>query len=200
MGVDITFFAEERLPDGTWSIAGDLVPNLDYYPDDPDFAGEPEFVPPALDINRCSPLFSVLANVNNTRTATPFEFISLPRGIPVDASAVTRKWFAAWEGDAFAASWLTLDEIDSFDWNRVKQHYGCVDAGVAHLFENNPMGFPFSEWPKNLQVSYSDAKEDAGNVSWRATYAESAGFKWFRGLLAPFESIEMVRFVFWFSH
>jgi len=200
MGVDITFFAEQCLPDGRWSIAGDLIPNPEYYPDDPDFANEPEFVPPELDIARCSPLFSVLANVNNTRTATPFEYISLPRGIPDDASAVTREWFAASDGDAFAASWLTLDEIDSFDWSRVMQHYGNVDADASHLFETNPLGFPFSEWPSNLQISFSDAKTDAGNARWRATYAESAGFKSFREMLAPFESIEMVRFIFWFSH
>ena len=198
MGVDITLFAEHRTPDGAWSVVDPLVPNLDYFPDDPDFADQPEFIPKALDIARCSALFAILAGVNNTRTATPYSPISLPRGIPADAAAETKQWFDSWEG-AFAASWLTIDEIDAYDWSRVTQHFGHVDSRVAHLFKDNPLGFPFAQWPQDIQISYSEYS-DSGNVRWRATLAESAGFKWFRELLVPYEKLSPVRVVFWFDH
>ena len=199
MGVDITFFAEQRSTSGEWSIVGELVPNLDYFPDDPDSVDEPEFVPPSLDIPRCSPLFAILANINNGRTAVPYETIAQPRGIPDDATNETKSWFRAWDG-AFAPSWLTLDEIDNFDWTRITQQYGNVDAQAAHLFDDNPLGFPFDRWPTGLQVSYSVNRADIGNARWRASYAESAGFKWFREMLIPYEKLEMIRFIFWFDH
>ena len=200
MGVDITFFAEQRLPDGSWAIAGDLVPNPDFDPDDADSTAEPRIVPSAMDIPRCSPLFAILANINNSRTNIPYETIAAPRGIPSDASAESRNWFAARQDDAFAASWLTLAEIDSFDWDRVIQQYGQVNTQAVHLFVDNPMGFPYSEWPEGLQISYSTSPSDTGNVRWRSTYSESAGFKSFREMLVPFESYERVRFIFWFDH
>ncbi len=200
MGVDITFFAEHRHADGDWSVVGDLVPNPNYFPDDPDLADEPELIPATLEIPRCSALFAVLANVNNDRTPVPFDVIAPRRGIPIDASKIAKTWFHAWGTDAFGASWLTLDEIDSFDWNRVSQHYGHVDPRAAHLFLNNPLGFPFDRWPSGLQCSYSESRTDSGNARWRATFGESAGFNWFREMLTPFESYEMVRFIFWFDH
>ena len=198
MGVDITFFAEQRLPCGDWSIVGELVPNPDYFQDDPDSANEPELIPPSLDIPRCSPLFAILANVNNSRTAEPYESIALPRGIPDDATCETKKWFNAWKG-AFAASWLTLGEIDNYDWNHITQQYGNVDSQAAHLFENNPLGFPFDQWPPGLQIFRSVCPADTGNARWRATNAESAGFKSFREMLVPYENLDMVRFIFWFD-
>ncbi|MFT7643834.1 MAG: hypothetical protein ACI9G1_005600 [Pirellulaceae bacterium] len=197
MGVDITFFAEQCLPGGAWTIVGDLVPNPDYFPDDPESADEPEMVPHTFDIPRCSPLFAILANVNNTRTAEPYDSIALPRGIPDDASRETKSWMKARGEDAFAASWLTLNEIDSFDWNRIMQQFGSVDPQAAHLFDSNPLGFPFDRWPTGLPFSYSVSRSDIGNARWRATYAESAGFKSFRDMLTPYERLEMVRYVFW---
>ena len=199
MGVDITFFAEQRSPDGDWSIVGELVPNLDYFPDDPDSANEPELVPPSLNIPRCSPLFAILANVNNTRTVEPYETIAMPRGLPDNATPEARAWFNAWQG-AFAASWLTLDEIDNFNWSQITQQYGSVDSQAAHLFDNNPLGFPFDQWPDGLQISYSVSPTDTGNARWRTTNAESAGFKWFREMLVPYENLDVVRFIFWFDH
>jgi hypothetical protein len=200
MGVDITFFAEHRISKDSWSVVGDLVPNPSYFPDDPDFALEPQLIPNALDIPRCSALFAILANVNNGKTPVPYESIALPRGIPSDASLETKSWYKAWGDDAFAASWLTLSEIDSFDWSRVAQHFGSVDPRAAHLFNDNPLGFPFSEWPDGLQVSNSAWPTDIGNARWRATYAESAGHPWFRKMLTPFEQYDEVRFIFWFNH
>ena len=61
MGVDITFFAEQRMPDGDWAIAGDLVPNPEYCPDDPDFANEPKLIPPH------SKHSTMLASIRDTR-------------------------------------------------------------------------------------------------------------------------------------
>ena len=199
MGVDITFFAEHRSPTNYWSVVGDLVSNPNYFPDDLDLAIAPELIPAALDIPRCSALFAILANVNNERAPVPYESIAQPRGIPTDASLATKTWFKAWGDDAFAASWLTLNEIDSFAWKRVSQHFGDVDPRAAHLFVKNPLGFPFASWPEGLQVSYSTSRTDSGNARWRATYAESAGFKWFREMLTPFERYETVRFIFWFD-
>lgn len=200
MGVDIILFGERRTPNGTWEVIGDLVPNVSYDADDPDFVNEPPLIPDDLDIPRCSALFAILADVNNNRTAEPYEPISLPRGLPLDASPLTLQWYSCWAGGAFGASWLTIGEIDSYDWMREKQHYGSVDPRAEFLFRSNPFGFPFADWPQGVQVSYSEHTSDVGNARWRSTYAESAGLQWFRELLKPFELFDDVRLVFWFDH
>ena len=100
-----------------------LVPNDSYFPDDPECANEPPFVPYALDIPRTTALFYILAGVKKGSYACSNSFfvpISLPRGLPADVTALARRWHDAW-GDVFAVSWLTLAEIDAFDWNPV----GC---------------------------------------------------------------------------
>lgn len=199
MGVDITLFPEYRQPDGVWLPVDDLVRNLDYFPDDSDFDDQPELVPMTLDVHRCSALFAILADVNNNRTAVSYSPISSPRGLPSDAAPVTKQWFAASDG-AFAASWLTIDEIDSYDWDQVAQHYGQVDDRAMHLFVDNPLGFPFSRWPQDVPLSHSECTTNTGNARWRATHGESAGFKWFRELLTPYEHLPDVRCIFWFCH
>ena len=123
MGVDITFFAEHLLPDGTWAVVDDLVPNPIYYAEDPNCADDPRMVPRCLDIPRRSSLFAVPANVNNTTTSAPYDYIDLPRGMPDNASLDAKNWLKAWGADAFASSWLTLAEIDHFDWRKIEHQW-----------------------------------------------------------------------------
>ena len=200
MGIDIIMFGEHRTPEGTWEVIGDLIPNdfSNAFDEESDCPNGPRLVPQTLDIPRCTALFSILADVQNVRTSEPYEPISLPRGLPKDASSLSREWHSSWKGDALAASWLTITEIDAYDWQRVKQLYGTVDTRAEHLFRSNPFGFPIADWPKGVDVGWSWHASDIGNAKWRETYAMSAGFREFRTLLKQFETFDDARLVFWF--
>lgn len=58
--------------------------------------------------------FGFLANVRNY-SAIPV--IAYPRGFPDDASVTIRKEYADWGGADHSASWLTLAELQAFDYD-----------------------------------------------------------------------------------
>lgn len=89
-----------------------------------------------LDIDRNYHLFAILADVRNgtgfagcKTTAKQFNCISKPRGYPDDM---------AWEREddfphkhhvlsfQHTPSWLTLEEIEKFDWDQTYTEYGCI--------------------------------------------------------------------------
>lgn len=57
-------------------------------------------------------LFALLANVRNRNE---IDFISMPRGLPNDATPETVKDAEDWRGDGHSHSWLTLKEIIDYD-------------------------------------------------------------------------------------
>ena len=167
MGTDITFFAEERLSDGQWSVVDELVPSHIYFPDDPECENDPPMVPYSIDIPRSSGLFAVLAGiVSGARFEVAFRPIAEPRGLPSDASVISREWYCAWQGDAVSSSWLSFAEIDCFEWNKVVPN-SVYDSGT-----------------KTVTL---------------ATYAEIAGYSWFRELIEPYRRCKEARFLFWFD-
>lgn len=128
MGCDIHEYFEIR-DSGIWTYT-ELLPFIDW--DTATFQEEEVFFQhPAL-ILRNYALFSMLANVRNKFSIKPF---ALPRDIPDDASEVVRlAWQEGrelWEHDT---SWLTLEELLSFDWNQtIDDYYGekSVPYGAA---------------------------------------------------------------------
>ena len=202
MGIDIQMFAE--VFDGErWRPAETLVENEDYDPiSDP---LEPRLRPQSLYVPRNRALFAILT-----------EDIASPRGIPGDLSqeiaAIERPWC---EHGLFNHSWLTLEELLAFDWKRrIVQMSGLVDPDVASLFDDNPLGFPYADWPKGKPVSYSKWKEgtvdDRGwkpfeqvNVRWRETPEQLAGPDFMEEVLPKLKSFgptKSVRIVFWFDY
>lgn len=120
MGTDITCFVEQRSENGRWSVVDELVRNEHYSLEDTECINEPLMVPRSIDIPRCSGLFAVLAGIRSgARHHVPFSPICTPRGLPTDATEVAQAWHHAWKENAFSTSWLSLEEIDRFDWGKV---------------------------------------------------------------------------------
>lgn len=100
MGCDIHVYCEDRKSDGKW------------------FGWDGE----DLLSHRSYAVFGFLAGVRNYSAITP---ISLPRGIPADASGYTRE---EWGNGAFfhSASWLTIKELLEFNYDAI-----CEDRRVT---------------------------------------------------------------------
>ena len=98
MGCDIHSVAERRRPDGTW----EAVENASAF-------GCAGYV-----------TFAFLAGVRNSFDVPP---ISNPRGIPDNASEHTREEYESWCSDAHSASWLSVEELAAFDYDREFQQW-----------------------------------------------------------------------------
>lgn len=121
MGTDIHMIAE-RCINGKWTIFKEKVFNSCYDSDNEDKT----FIP--YD-GRNYNLFGILADVRNgtgfagCRTGERFNSISLPKGLPDDIDKESEDYL--WGGHS--DSWLTLKEIEVFDWNQMHRDYGVVD-------------------------------------------------------------------------
>lgn len=60
--------------------------------------------------------FGIIAGVRNYVNATP---ISHPKGIPLKVSKETRKLLESWDLDGHSHSYLTLAEIEAYDWEQI---------------------------------------------------------------------------------
>ena len=89
-------------------------------------------------------LFSILANVRNGYgfagcvTGEGFMPISEPRGLPKDVCLKIKKESAEWGGDGHSHSWLTLKELQDYDWRgHITIHQGMVgEEGFKEYLEN----------------------------------------------------------------
>lgn len=81
-------------------------------------------------------VFSVLSNTRNGRGITP---IDEPRGYPDDMHEVTRWYLEEVDPIDHSPSWLTIDEILDYPWDKVESSYHpgqtLVDS-AAELLEN----------------------------------------------------------------
>ena len=65
-----------------------------------------------LDIDRDYDLFARMANVRNRGSVNP---ISTPRGLPIDASVISKLESDSDGSDGHSHSWLNLGELKEFD-------------------------------------------------------------------------------------
>lgn len=91
MGCDIHAYAERKTNRG-WEPVGDLSP-FDW---------------------RSYGLFGFLAGVRNYSAIPP---IAEKRGFPDDAGNEVREEYKSWECDAHSASWLSMTELEAFDYD-----------------------------------------------------------------------------------
>lgn len=83
-------------------------------------------------------LFAVLANVRNRSGC---KFISIPKGIPENASPTVKKIVERWDLDGHSASWFTLAELKKFRDTQDKQKYsGYVSQKDSKVIDSG--GFP----------------------------------------------------------
>lgn len=120
MGTDI-HLGVERLENSTWVSCDEWEEEDDWLTIvNPFYSG------------RCYDLFSILANVRNgsgfagVKTSEGFTPISSPRGLPPDVSQEFRKYQENWGADGHSHSFLTLEDLQSFDWTQKATKVGWV--------------------------------------------------------------------------
>ena len=116
MGTDIYFYVEKR-ENGQWILVKDIT--LDYLE------------------RRNYPFFAILANVRNPiyyEDGGPhhYEPISLPKGVPKDASSeylqIEQKENLRYLGESF--SYLTIQEILDYDWSQTFESHNPEYPGT----------------------------------------------------------------------
>lgn len=91
MGCDIHSHAERKNVRGEWEKIDGLEP---------------------FDMRNYS-VFAFLAGVRNYSAIEP---IAQPRGVPEDASQKVAEDYKDWDSDAHSASWLSVKELEDFDY------------------------------------------------------------------------------------
>jgi hypothetical protein len=199
MGTDISLYLE-RKEFGTWVFAAPLVPNEEYHAEAPELG--PALRPQELYSGRKYSLFAILGDVwNPCRSDSRYEIISAPRGLPPDLSPELQTWYDSF-GHWFSASWLSLEELLSFDWQgKTIVKKAIVEERFAPLFGEESRGFPYETWPKDEPVCYASQMRDGLEVKWTETYYESAGTEFTRILEELRDSCppRTARLVFWFG-
>jgi hypothetical protein len=152
MGCDIHCYAEQKGAAGIYECFGEYFEDRSYG------------------------IFGFLADVRNYSGIDPI--ISQRRGIPEDVSQIVSDEYRDWGGDAHGASWLSLAELRSFDYEAVcedrrctREIHGVLDGGCT----SNP------------------------GEGERTTYREFLGPYYFEEL-AKLEKVGATRIVFWFDN
>jgi len=147
MGCDIHLYVERKVDD-KWISADKWTP-------DP-YADEGEESRLIVDCDDCYysernyDLFGMLADVRNGLgpagcvTGSGFNPISTPKGLPDDVSPEVKRESEESGLPLHSHSWLTLAELNAYDWNQVATHIGVVDVLGFAQFERH--GQPYTYW------------------------------------------------------
>jgi hypothetical protein len=166
MGCDIHLYVEKRV-DGKW-IAADK-----WTPDEADDGRLCADYASRFYSGRNYDLFAILADVRNghgfagVKTGSGFNVISPPKGIPQDCCAEIRQCVGYWDTDGHSHSWLTVDELLSFDWTQKTKHAGVVCGPILEKWNRwdrhhgaGPSEYCGQTFGKN-QVHLTDAELSA---------------------------------------
>lgn len=116
-------------------------------------------------ISRSYDLFARMAGVRNTSDA--IEPISKPRGIPEDATFITKFDNERWDTDGHSHSWLNSEELaELVEWYDAKKKewnpnewFSWERHGLGYLFGN---GWNVRKYPED----YPKGVEDARIIFW----------------------------------
>jgi len=134
MGCDIHFYVERRQADGSWKTADAWYSDEDgdmYTTDWSQGYGSKNPTGPFYS-GRNYALFSILANVRNgygfagVDTGDGFMPISEPRGVPENSCPEYLAQVSEWGRNGHSHSYLTLDEVLSFDWTQTSKKRGFI--------------------------------------------------------------------------
>lgn len=124
MGCDIHLYAEKKVND-QWVT-------IDKWSDNPDYKSNPEGEKPKIikrgwsedEIDdrfytdgRNYNLFCALAGVRKYIFSNDPTQVAEEKGFPQDACNEIKEEYDSWGSDAHTASWLTLGELESYDWS-----------------------------------------------------------------------------------
>jgi hypothetical protein len=121
-------------------------------------------------------LFGWLAGVRNYSDVPP---ISAQRGFPEDASAKTSEQYEVWSGDAHSASWLSVSELASFDYQQAVE-----DRRVTRQVGTN-------SWDGGCTAEAGGGRQ--------TTYAEFLGDGWIN-FVREIQDAGADRIAFWFDN
>jgi len=198
MGTDIRLFVEKKV-NGQWESIKGKFNNDDEIEDAYD--GDEIFFERAYEV------YAMLAGVRNGEgvdgpgTGAYYSPISLPKGLPADASIYIAKQYKKQNTDPYSAhdcSWLLLKEILEYDWDRQERISAYVSKEHAKAFYETGT-IPGSIDRKNksnriLKLGYE-------KIEWGSNYAEIVGNFYSRIMprLGEYGEPDEVRIVFWFS-
>jgi hypothetical protein len=146
VGCDIHLYVERKVDD-KWVTADKWTP--DPYADEGE---ESRLIVDYIDCfysERNYDLFAMLADVRNERsfagcvTGSGFKPISTPRGLPDDISPEVKRESDELGLGFHSHSWLTLTELNAYDWNQVATHIGVVDVLGFAQFEQHDQSYAY---------------------------------------------------------
>lgn len=226
MGCDIHCYAEVN-KNGIWEKVGSVFKNetYDWYKNNkteiPSYLSE--FTDEPYD-GRNYDLFAMLADVRNGSgfagcdTGDGFVPISMPKGLPDDVSNGVKERYEDWCNDGHSCSWLTLNELLSYDWYGQKtkhrgyfslesykkfkngeENFGCCgDVSGQNVIKINP-----EEYDTMLKENaFNHFKSYYVHCEWESTYFESAEY-FVKDVLPKLKELgtpDTVRLVFWFDN
>lgn len=140
MGCDIHMWAEVKCRSSNsfdkpwWETVGPIFENSFFQEDEPityknaeGFCWNLKFVEHPFQ-NRNYSLFAILADVRNGFKDDHFNPIDKPRGVPKDASVYYRAQVKNWGVDGHSHSFLTLNELKTYNWYQTIKFKGIVDV------------------------------------------------------------------------
>lgn len=170
MGCDIHGFLEVKIKDQWYAFTK--------IPDDRDYD-----------------MFGVLADVRNYANVEP---ISQPRGVPEDASVITKFEVERYGSDGHSHSYLTVDDIKTYDWTKPSMD---TRPTVIDIATNKPlykasytieMDRPNpAHRIENLAITPKMIREDNRNWDWFFDSIEEKERYFGKG---------NIRFIFWFDN
>lgn len=150
MGTNMSLFAERRVH-GHWHFLGEMEENP-LYEYDPEH--QQRYTPESLYDTENESLCSILADVRNSGVLEEkYDCITSRRGLPEDLSPELKTFAGDSRNQHWSTiiSWLTLKELVTFDWRKIRKQYAIVDKRVVHLFHPE-RGFPYREWPQGYRL------------------------------------------------
>ena len=144
--------------------------------------------------NRNYDLFAMLADVRNDG----FNPISAPKGLPRNVSPSVKKESDGWDCDGHSHSWLTLAELEAYDWDQKAIMQGMVSKAQAEEFRKT--GKPPESW-----CGWTNAT-DVETIRWEIKYRDHVTeflnviMPALRKLAAEHGGPKNVRMVFWFDN
>jgi hypothetical protein len=204
MGCDIHLYVEKKDETGKWISADKWTPDPCVEEDE-----EPRMWVHWDDRfyrNRNYDLFTILADVRNRRgfagcvTGTGFNPISVPRGIPEDASPEVKRESDHWDGDGHSHSWLTIAELKAYDWTQTTKHVGVVGlmefavfmqkgkpdsysgdvfgGGVKHI-SSDEMRVKIAEYQPTISMMVDKPRNDPQRAEFEKQLWEAGGWDYF---------------------
>lgn len=197
MGCDIHTYCEVKRKDlDYWLCAARIFKNtydnsqtqFVSMDDDGDAFGEPYSINPYD--GRSYNLFGILAGVRNGTWGDAVKPISEPRGLPGNVSAFVKKQSEEWGNDGHSHSYLTLEELENFDWHQKVKMDCYVSKKDAEEYKKN------GTLP-NMRAAWS-------SVGVKLQFEEEIYPKYFMEKVMPqlraLKKFGDVRIVFWFDN